>query len=83
MITANDLKVQGIKALHSELDKNDEAIISFRGKPKYIVIDFERYDKLRELELDRDYAEAMKDIKDGNYKTISTDEELEKHLESL
>jgi hypothetical protein len=83
MITANDLKVQGIKALNSELKDNDEAIISFRGKPKYIVIDFERYDKLRELELDRDYLEAVKDIENGNYKTISTDEELEKHLENL
>ncbi len=83
MITANDLKVQGIKALSSELKENDEAIISFRGKPKYIVIDFERYDRLRELELDRDYLETMKDIENGNYKTISSDEELEKHLEKL
>ncbi len=83
MITANDLKVQGIKALNSELKENDEAIISFRGKPKYIVIDFERYDRLRELELDRDYLETMQDIKNGNYKTISSDKELEKHLENL
>ena len=83
MITANDLKVQGIQALNTELKDNDEAIISFRGKPKYIVIDFERYDKLRELELDRDYLETMKDIQSGNFKTISSDEELEKHLENL
>ena len=83
MITANDLKVQGIKALNSELKDNDEAIISFRGKPKYIVIDFERYDRLRELELDKDYLETMQDIQKGNYKIISTDEELEKHLENL
>jgi len=83
MISANDLKVQGIKALNSELKDNDEAIISFRGKPKYIVIDFERYDRLRELELDRDYLETMKDIENGNFTTISSDEELEKHLENL
>ena len=83
MVTANDLKVQGIQALSSELRENDEAIISFRGKPKYIVLDFERYDRLRELELDRDYLETMQDIKKGNYKTISSDEELEKHLEDL
>lgn len=83
MISANDLKVQGIKALSSELKDNNEAIISFRGEPKYIVLDFERYDRLRELELDRDYLEAMQDIKEGKYKTISTDEELEKHLKDL
>lgn len=83
MITANDLKVQGIKALSSELKDNDEAIISFRGEPKYIVLDFDRYDKLRELELDRDYLEAMREIEEGKYKIISTDEDLENHLKGL
>lgn len=83
MITANDLKVQGIKALSSELKDNDEAIISFRGEPKYIVLDIDRYDKLRELELDRDYLEAMREIEEGKYKIISTDEDLENHLKGL
>ena len=83
MITANDLKVKGIKALQSELKDNDEAIISFRGEPKYIVIDFKRYDKLREIELDEAYLQAMKEIKQGNYKSIETDEDLENHLKDL
>jgi len=83
MITANDLKVKGIKALQSELKDNDEAIISFRGEPKYIVIDFKRYDKLREIELDEAYLQAMEEIKQGNYKSIETDEDLENHLKDL
>jgi len=83
MITANDLKVKGIKALQNELKDSDEAIISFRGEPKYIVIDFKRYDKLREIELDEAYLQAMKEIKQGNYKSIETDEDLENHLKDL
>lgn len=83
MITANDLKVKGIKAIRQEISKNDEAIISFRGKPKYIVIDFDKYDELRALELDKVYLETMQEIKEGKYKTIATNDELEEHLKGL
>ena len=83
MITANDLKVKGIKAIHQDIKENDETIISFRGKPQYIVLDFEKYDRLRALELDMAYLETMKDIKEGRYKTIATDAELQEHLKSL
>jgi hypothetical protein len=76
MITANDLKVQGIKAISREIQENDEAIISFRGKPKYIVVDFKKYDELRTLELDKIYLETMQEIQDGKYKTISADEHI-------
>jgi len=37
MITASKLKQKGIKAFEDELKKNDEAIISVRGKDKYVV----------------------------------------------
>ncbi len=83
MITANDLKVKGIKAIHQEINENDEAIISFRGKPRYIVIDFDKYDELRALELDKTYLETMQEIKQGKCKTISTNDELEEHLKGL
>ena len=83
MITANDLKVQGIKAIHNELKDNEEAIITYRGKPQYIVMDFKKFEELRALELDKAYLETMEDIKQGNYKTIATDEELENHLKEL
>ncbi len=83
MITANDLKVKGIKTIHQEMSENDEAIISFRGKPRYIVIDFDKYDELRALELDKIYLETMQEIKDEKYKIISTDDDLEEHLKDL
>ncbi len=83
MITANDLKVKGIKAIEQDIKENDEAIISFRGIPQYIVLDFKKYDRLRALELDEVYLETMQEIKKGNSKTIATDEELREHLEGL
>jgi hypothetical protein len=83
MITANDLKVQGIKAISQEIQENDEAIISFRGKPKYIVVDFKKYDELRTLELDKIYLETMQEIQDGKYKTISADEHIAEVLSEL
>ena len=83
MITANDLKVKGIKAIEKELEERDEAVISFRGKPKYIVLDIEEYDRIRALELDLLYLQAQEEIKSGKAMRISTKEELEEHLKSL
>ncbi len=83
MIMANDLKVQGIKAIRNELKDKDEAIIAYRGKPQYIVIDFKKFEELRALELDKAYLETIKEIKQGKYKIIETDEEFEEHLKEL
>ncbi len=83
MITANDLKVKGIKAIEKELQERDEAIISFRGKPKYIVLGIEKYDRIRALELDLLYLQAQEEIKSGKAIRISTKKELEEHLKNL
>jgi len=83
MIMANDLKTQGIKAIDRELKDKDEAIIAYRGKPQYVVIDFKRFEEYRAFELDKAYLETMEEIKKGKYKVIETDEELENHLKEL
>jgi PHD/YefM family antitoxin component YafN of YafNO toxin-antitoxin module len=83
MITANELKVKGIKAIQNELKDKDEAVITHRGKPKFIVVDFDRFDKLRGLELDKAYLEAMEDIKAGRYKTVSVDEHIQEVMSEL
>ncbi len=83
MIMANDLKTQGIKAIDKELKDKDEAIIAYRGKPQYVVIDFKRFEEYRAFELDRAYLETMEEIKKGNYKTLSADEHIEEILNEL
>jgi hypothetical protein len=83
MITANELKVKGIKAIQNELKDKDEAVITHRGKPQYIVVNFERFDKLRGFEIDKAYLEAMQDIKEGRYKTLSADEHIQEVMSEL
>ncbi len=78
MISASELKQKGIKAFEDELKQNNEAIISVRGKDKYVVISIERHREILEKELDIAYKEALEDIKNGRYTT-----DIEKHLEEI
>ena len=42
-ITANDLKSRGVSVLEAALENQDEAVISVRGKPRFVVMDIEHY----------------------------------------
>ena len=61
-LTANDLKTKGIAAIEASLANQSEAIVSVRGKDKYVVIDIEHYHYLRECELDAALAESRANI---------------------
>ena len=77
-ITANDLKTKGVSVLESVLQQDGEAVITVRGKRKYIVLDFNTYNRLREYELEVAVQEARKDIADGNYKIENVDEHMKR-----
>lgn len=62
-VTANDLKKQGISILH---DAN-EALITVRGQPRYVILDIQAYEELRENELTAALCEARDEIKKGHY----------------
>jgi prevent-host-death family protein len=79
-ITANDLKTRGISALESALDKDDEAIISVRGKPRFVVMNVAHYEKLREAEIYAAWREAKAAESQGDY-VIETAEEHIARLE--
>jgi len=64
-ITANDLKTKGISILNDETSDGDEVIITVRGKSKYVILPMEKYNYLRECELEAALYESRKDIKDG------------------
>ena len=66
-ITANEIKTKGVNAIKNVLKTEDETIITERGKDSFVVMDMERYNLLREYELEIAYLETLKDIKDGNY----------------
>ncbi|MEH6551059.1 MAG: hypothetical protein V7711_14240 [Pseudomonadales bacterium] len=79
-ITANDLKTKGVSIVEAALQQDGEAVITVRGERKYIVLDFNTYNKLREYELDIALQEARSDIANGNYKTESVDEHMKRTL---
>ena len=50
-ISANDLKTKGIAAIEAALVEAPEAIVSVRGKDRFVVMDIAHYHYLRECEL--------------------------------
>jgi hypothetical protein len=67
VLTANELKTKGISAVEACLQVADEAIISVRGKDKYIVMDMKKYNAFREYELEMALQEAKADIDTGQF----------------
>ncbi len=77
-ITANELKVKGVTILEQMTSDQNEAIITVRGKSKYVVLTIEEYNYLRECELEAALVESKKDIKEGNFHSDSIDEHLKR-----
>ena len=75
-IMANDLKTRGVTLLDEALQQDNEAIISVRGKSKYVVMDLEHYNYLRECELEAAFIETRKEIEEGRAKTLTADEHI-------
>ena len=61
-ISANELKTKGVSIIESNLDDADELIITVRGKERFVVIDMEHYNYLRECELQAALHQAKADI---------------------
>jgi len=78
-ISANDLKTKGISAIEAELARQPEAIISVRGKERFVVMDIAHYHYLRECELDAALAETRADLAAGRF----VKESAQAHLERL
>lgn len=79
LITANELKTKGVTVLDAETSDGSEVIITVRGKSKYVVLPIEKYNYLRECELDTALMETRKDIKNGKF----LKESVEKHIKRI
>ncbi|GFO63538.1 type II toxin-antitoxin system Phd/YefM family antitoxin [Geomonas paludis] len=73
-ISANDLKTRGVAAIEAALTDDSEAIISVRGKTRYVVMPIEHFHYLRECELEAALAQSNDDIAAGRF-VVSTPEE--------
>jgi hypothetical protein len=78
-ISANDLKTKGIAAIELALSTAPEAIVSVRGKDKFVVMDMAQYHYLRECELDAALAQTRADLAAGRL----VQESPEAHLARL
>jgi prevent-host-death family protein len=78
-ITANDLKTKGISMVAEEVAQYGEAVVTVRGKGKYVIIPVERYNELREYELLAALEETRKDIAEGKF----TIESVKDHIKRI
>ena len=70
-ITANELKTKGVSVVEDALKSEDEVIITVRGKDKYVIINMNKYNRLRDYELEIALHEARADVAKGRVKRES------------
>lgn len=78
-LSANDLKTKGIAAIEYILTTQPEAMISVRGKERFVVMDVAHYHYLRECELDAALAQSRADVAAGHFVA----ETAEQHMARL
>ena len=78
-ISANDLKTKGIAAIELALSDAPEAIVSVRGKDRFVVMEVAHYEYLRGCELDAALAETRADLAAGRV----VQESPQAHLDRL
>jgi hypothetical protein len=72
-ITANELKTSGIAAIGEE-----ETVVFYRGKPKYLILPESQIEAYEAFRLDRALKLVQSDVEAGRYST-----NLEKHLREI
>ena len=78
IITANELKTKGVSVIEEITNQDSEAIITVRGKNKFVVLSIEEYNHLREYELEAAINESLKDIKAGKVYDESIDDHMKR-----
>jgi hypothetical protein len=75
-VSANELKTKGVSAIEAVLALQPEAIISVRGKERFVVMDMEHYHYLRVCELESALAQTRADLAEGRFVKESAEEHL-------
>ena len=82
-IAANDLKTKGVASISEQLAEAPEAIITVRGKNRFVVMDLKHYQYLRECELEAALLEARQDVEEGRVVTESVAEHIKRLTDGL
>jgi prevent-host-death family protein len=83
VVTANALKTKGISDIERALQDAQEVVISVRGKPRYVVMDLEHYEYLRECEIAAAWAQTREDVAAGRYRRESADAHMSRIKDDL
>ena len=83
VITANELKIKGISVVESSLKDNDEVVISVRGERKYVVLDVNKYEELRDYELLAAVEEVQDDLQAKRYIVESAEDHIKRLKNAL
>jgi hypothetical protein len=76
-IRAEALQRQGIGLIESTLIHDSEALVTVRGKGRYVIMDIDRYLELKEGELAAALIESREDMKAGRFVESSARDHLE------
>ena len=82
-LSANDLKTKGISAIEALLATQPEAMISVRGKERFVVMDVAHYHYLRECELDAALAQSRADAAAGRFVAETAEQHMARLEEML
>lgn len=81
-IAANKLKTRGVASISEQLAGEPEAVITVRGKKRYVVMDMARYQYLRECELEAAVLEARADLEAGRVMVESVSDHIKRLMQS-
>lgn len=78
IISANEIKTKGISLIEKLFSKYSEVFVSIRGKKRFVILPIERYEALKEAELDRLIKEAEEDYNTGRVVKESAEEHFKR-----
>lgn len=81
-ISANDIKTAGIGAISRALQNERAVGLSVRGELRYVVMEADAYQRLRDCELEIALLEARADLASGRFVQETVEDHL-KHLEAM
>ena len=66
-INANELKKRGVSAIESALLHDSDVAISVRGQTRFVVVNLDYFQQLREYELEKAVRDAKEDLAAGRF----------------
>ncbi len=82
-ISANELKTKGVSAIESDLDANEELVITVRGKDRFVVMNMQHYNYLRECELEAAVNQTKSEIDSGKFIIESVSDHIKRITDAI